>query len=119
MSISAAATAACSESSTSTSAAAAAASSAAFSDVQRRLDLTAPLTAALVLSASFALHVHGMLAPLERIVTEARTRALAHQIESDIVVVEIDSKSLADLDEWPWPRRHFARLLQQLDRAEP
>lgn len=81
--------------------------------------LGAPLTAALVLAASFALHVGGVLAPLEHIVTAARTRMLAHEIESDIVVVEIDSKSLAALGEWPWPRRHLAKILQHLARAEP
>jgi len=86
---------------------------------RRRLDLGAPLTAALVLAAAFALHATGVLAPLEHVVTEARARALAHEIESDIVIVAIDSKSLAALGEWPWPRRHLAKILQQLDRAEP
>lgn len=86
---------------------------------RRRLELRAPLTAALVLAASFAAHVGGVLAPLEHIVTAARTRALAHEIESDIVVVGIDSKSLAALGEWPWPRRHHAKILQHLSRAEP
>jgi len=85
----------------------------------RRPDLAAPLTAALVLAASFALHEGGVLTPLERIVTEARTRALAHEVDSDIVVVEIDSRSLEALGEWPWPRRHLAKILQHLDRAEP
>jgi len=36
-----------------------------------------------------------------------------------VTVVEIDQKSLAALGQWPWPRTVLARLLREIDRAQP
>lgn len=44
---------------------------------------------------------------------------LRHEVASDIVIVGIDAKSLAELDEWPWPRRHHAELIETLASAAP
>jgi CHASE2 domain-containing sensor protein len=38
-------------------------------------------------------------------------------VPSDIVVIGIDSRSLAELNSWPWPRRHHARVLDFLRDA--
>jgi CHASE2 domain-containing sensor protein/signal transduction histidine kinase len=38
---------------------------------------------------------------------------------SDIVVLEIDNASIAQLGRWPWPRSVHARLLEQLAKAKP
>jgi CHASE2 domain-containing sensor protein/signal transduction histidine kinase len=38
---------------------------------------------------------------------------------SDIVVVEIDNASIAQLGRWPWPRSVHAKLLEQIARAKP
>ncbi|MFT4070148.1 CHASE2 domain-containing protein [Paraburkholderia sp.] len=38
---------------------------------------------------------------------------------SDIVVVEIDNASIAQLGRWPWPRSIHARLLEQIAAARP
>ncbi|MGH8186734.1 MAG: CHASE2 domain-containing protein, partial [Steroidobacteraceae bacterium] len=35
------------------------------------------------------------------------------------VVVGIDARSLADLQQWPWPRRYHARLLERIAQAAP
>jgi diguanylate cyclase (GGDEF)-like protein/PAS domain S-box-containing protein len=35
------------------------------------------------------------------------------------VIVGIDAASLAELNEWPWPRRHHAKLVDQLRHAAP
>ncbi len=32
----------------------------------------------------------------------------------DIVIVDVDETSLAELGRWPWPRTHFARLVDEL-----
>ncbi|TDM05824.1 MAG: adenylate/guanylate cyclase domain-containing protein [Ideonella sp. MAG2] len=32
----------------------------------------------------------------------------------DIVIVDVDEASLAELGRWPWPRTHFARLVDEL-----
>ena len=41
------------------------------------------------------------------------------EVRSDIVIVGIDAASLAALDQWPWPRRHHAKLVGQLTHAAP
>ena len=66
-----------------------------------------------------ALYWGGYLSRLDNAVSDARARMLAHEIDSDIVIVGIDAESIRTLAEWPWPRRHHARLLQHLDRAAP
>jgi diguanylate cyclase (GGDEF)-like protein/PAS domain S-box-containing protein len=46
-------------------------------------------------------------------------RFLLHEVASDIVIIGIDAKSLAELDEWPWPRRYHAGLINTLASAAP
>jgi EAL domain-containing protein (putative c-di-GMP-specific phosphodiesterase class I)/CHASE2 domain-containing sensor protein len=36
----------------------------------------------------------------------------------DLHIVEIDARSIAAIEWWPWPRTHHARLIDQLRRAE-
>jgi len=60
-----------------------------------------------------------LLRPLENASSDARARLLAHEVTSDTVIVGIDAASLAELEQWPWPRRHHAKLLDQLTRAAP
>ncbi|PQV48149.1 CHASE2 domain-containing protein [Paraburkholderia sp. BL21I4N1] len=43
----------------------------------------------------------------------------AHPVLPDIVVVEIDNASVAQLGRWPWPRSVHARLLEQIAKANP
>jgi CHASE2 domain-containing sensor protein/signal transduction histidine kinase len=38
---------------------------------------------------------------------------------SDIVVIEIDNASVAQIGRWPWPRSVHARLLEQIAAAKP
>ncbi|WP_259294904.1 CHASE2 and HATPase_c domain-containing protein [Paraburkholderia sp. DHOC27] len=40
-------------------------------------------------------------------------------VSPDIVVVEIDNASIAQLGRWPWPRSVHARLLERLAQASP
>ncbi|HLA73876.1 MAG TPA: EAL domain-containing protein, partial [Steroidobacteraceae bacterium] len=58
-------------------------------------------------------------ARVENAVAEVRATVLAHERATDIVIVGIDAQSLRALSEWPWPRRHHAKLLDQLTRAAP
>ncbi len=39
--------------------------------------------------------------------------------DQDIVLVEIDDRSLAQIGAWPWPRSVHARLIDQLATAQP
>jgi diguanylate cyclase (GGDEF)-like protein/PAS domain S-box-containing protein len=72
-----------------------------------------------IFAGTYFLHANGGLARVENAVAEARAAILRHERDSDIVIVGIDADSLAALNEWPWPRRHHARLLQMLEPAAP
>ncbi|MEQ8860475.1 MAG: EAL domain-containing protein [Pseudomonadales bacterium] len=61
----------------------------------------------------------GLLAPTERLLDDLRTRALARDAESNVVVVAIDAQSLKALNRWPWSRQVHADLFRRLDAAEP
>ena len=77
------------------------------------------LTAAAAFAAVAALHAGGLLVTLEHAASDARARLLLRPIESDIVIIGIDARSLAALERWPWPRRHHAALIRRLAEAEP
>ncbi len=78
-----------------------------------------PAAVLAIFGGSLYLHQNGYLGRAENAVAEARAAALAHARDSDIVIVGIDAESLQALNEWPWPRRHHARLLQMLRPAAP
>jgi diguanylate cyclase (GGDEF)-like protein/PAS domain S-box-containing protein len=87
--------------------------------VIKRSQLVWPATVLAVFAGSLFLHSTGRLARVENGIAEARAAALGHTRETDIVIVGIDANSLRELNEWPWPRRHHARLLQMLRPAAP
>ena len=78
-----------------------------------------PLVALTILALTLLLRAGGFLAPFENRAADARSRLLQRQVASDIVLVGIDARSLADLRQWPWPRRYHARLLETIAAAEP
>jgi diguanylate cyclase (GGDEF)-like protein/PAS domain S-box-containing protein len=78
-----------------------------------------PAVVLAIFAGTHQLHSTGRLLRLENAVAETRATVLAHERASDIVIVGIDAASLAALNEWPWPRRHHARLLQMLRPAAP
>lgn len=43
----------------------------------------------------------------------------AQPLRADIVMVEIDNASIAQLGRWPWPRSVHAKLLEQIAKAGP
>ena len=59
----------------------------------------------------------GLLMPLEYALMDARFGLIQRAASGGVTVVEIDSKSLARLESWPWPRRHHARLVDRLTAA--
>ncbi len=81
--------------------------------------LTWPAIALAIAGGALLLERGGYLARLENAVGETRATLLRHKVDSDIVIVGIDAQSLKALDEWPWPRRHHARLVQMLRAAQP
>lgn len=71
---------------------------------------TAFLLAALLATFSSVL-------PAERLLQNARDFVHAKPASQQIHLVEIDAKSLQELDRWPWPRSYHAQLVDQLNKA--
>jgi CHASE2 domain-containing sensor protein len=59
----------------------------------------------------------GITVPLEHGLLELQYRLLAHDASQSLTVVEIDSRSLKELDTWPWPRTYHAELVDRLVAA--
>jgi signal transduction histidine kinase/CHASE2 domain-containing sensor protein len=59
----------------------------------------------------------GAFEPLERALMDTRFRLAERDATGSLVVVEIDARSLRELDTWPWPRLYHARLLDALFAA--
>jgi diguanylate cyclase (GGDEF)-like protein/PAS domain S-box-containing protein len=77
------------------------------------------LIALAVFALVAGLRALGALQPLEDAFVDLRAKATMREVRSDIVIVGIDAASIAALEQWPWPRRHHAALLEQLSRAAP
>ncbi len=77
------------------------------------------ITALTAFTLAVLLRSAGLLEPLEFAAFDTRARLFTHEADSDIVIVGIDSGSLARLDRWPWPRRHHAKLVSRLSDAAP
>src|SRR5579871_630624 len=59
----------------------------------------------------------GVTEPLEHGLLELQYRLLARDASQTLTVVEIDSRSLKELDTWPWPRSYHAALVDRLAAA--
>ena len=60
------------------------------------------------------LYLVGALTGLDRWLIDGRFEILARPASGELVVVEIDAHSLAELDVWPWPREFHARMIDRL-----
>lgn len=71
------------------------------------------LIAAVVITA----WVVAAFTPLEHWLEDKRAKLLERQATQEIVIVEIDSRSISELDQWPWPRSRHAALVDRLSAA--
>jgi PAS domain S-box-containing protein len=55
-----------------------------------------------------------LLAPLDRLLIDARAGLASREATGRVVVVGIDAESLDALGRWPWPRRRHADLVARL-----
>ena len=69
------------------------------------------LAACCVLAAAY---LGAVTNPLDDTLGALRARALARAPSGSIVVVEIDSRSLREAEQWPWPRSNFAQAIHNL-----
>lgn len=63
------------------------------------------------------LHVAGVTRPLDNGLAALRANAMQRAPTGDIVIVEIDTRSLRAAGEWPWPRERFAQAIMNLRGA--
>jgi len=63
------------------------------------------------------LTLSGLLDPFEWSLIDTRASLSSRVVQSDLTLVEIDPKSLRELNTWPWPRSYHARLLDNLRAA--
>jgi EAL domain-containing protein (putative c-di-GMP-specific phosphodiesterase class I)/CHASE2 domain-containing sensor protein len=71
----------------------------------------------LALLAGLAVNSSGWGEGVDRSLRSARDELRLHPAGGQIAIVEIDARSLASLDQWPWPRRHHAQLVDRLAGA--
>jgi EAL domain-containing protein (putative c-di-GMP-specific phosphodiesterase class I)/CHASE2 domain-containing sensor protein len=55
--------------------------------------------------------------PLEDVLRGLRNLSHRHSASGNIVLVKIDNESLQQVGRWPWPRREYAQLVDQLTKA--
>ncbi|MCV6605444.1 MAG: CHASE2 domain-containing protein, partial [Porticoccaceae bacterium] len=74
-----------------------------------------------LLAASLALLLHwqNWASPLENVTYDTAVKWFPAPVGDDIVIVAIDEKTLLELGQWPFARKHHAGLLQQLAAMEP
>jgi diguanylate cyclase (GGDEF)-like protein len=70
----------------------------------------------LIVSLSALTHGAGFLQTVHDWLAEARFAAQARAPSGQIVMVDIDARSIAEVGRWPWPRRIHADLIRSLDQ---
>lgn len=65
----------------------------------------------------FLIAVSGTFRPAEQQLNDLAFAALERPASGQVHLVEMDAASMAAIQSWPWPRDHYARLIQQLDAA--
>lgn len=71
----------------------------------------------LALAAGIAAGVTGAGTGIERPLAEARQAVRAQAASGQVHIVEIDARTIAALERWPWPRGHYADLIDRLHAA--
>ena len=74
----------------------------------------------LLLWTAIAGLVFGLIAlgePVEHVLRAVRNNTHWQQASGQIVLVKVDEASVREAGAWPWPRRHYARIADQLTEA--
>lgn len=73
-------------------------------------------TLALALFITLLLSFAGIATTIEQTGKTIRNAVLNKQASQDVVIVEMDSRSLKEIGQWPWPRQTHAKLIDQLSK---
>ncbi|HET8727286.1 MAG TPA: CHASE2 domain-containing protein [Alphaproteobacteria bacterium] len=76
------------------------------------------ISAILVSAMTIGLHWAGFFVPLEHALDDVRFRLLPRPASGGIVLVQVDSRSLEALPDWPLPREIHARTVRNLLEAD-
>jgi CHASE2 domain-containing sensor protein len=71
------------------------------------------VAALLILAIALGAQVGGVLRPLEDSLVALRMRAEPRSPTGNVVVVDIDAKTIDAVGSWPWPRRLYGRPHRQ------
>ncbi|HEV2043254.1 MAG TPA: CHASE2 domain-containing protein, partial [Sphingomicrobium sp.] len=71
----------------------------------------------LVIALLFGLAEFGE--PIEDTLRIVRNTVHQQPVSGDIVLIEVDEKSLRQVDNWPWPRAKQAEIIDAIDRMGP
>lgn len=77
----------------------------------RILILTGPIILGAVIGTT------GLGEGIERTLQDVAWRIRQSSASGNLHIVEIDGRSISQIDRWPWPRRHHARVVDELRRA--
>ena len=88
-----------------------------FSSIRATADRLTFLPWILALIAGLILVSTDVGDDIELRLSNFRAGILEKPASGEIVIVEIDARSLQRLDQWPWSRRYYAKALQKLNQA--
>lgn len=71
----------------------------------------------LACALALGLGLSGKGTGLDRVVRDFVWSARQTQASGTLQVVEIDARSIAAIDRWPWPRSHYVRAVENLHKA--
>lgn len=66
---------------------------------------------------AFLVGLTGFGVPMENLLRDLRNVARSHPASGQVVVVGVDDKSIGEVGAWPWPRRHYATIVDNLAEA--
>ncbi len=76
---------------------------------------------ALILAAAALVGMLAMLpgigGPIKRALEPLRFAVQSHPSSKQVAIVEMDARSVAEIRRWPWPRRHYAAVVDRLRAA--
>ena len=70
-----------------------------------------------IFAAVTGTYLGGFLTSFDHALSDMAFKLLKREASQQLVVVEIDSRSLKELDSWPWPRRYHAEIIDRLMAA--
>ena len=71
----------------------------------------------LALLGGLTLSLVGLGEDVERQLSNARAEIMEKPASGQVVIVEIDAKSMQAIERWPWPREYYARAVDRLNDA--